>query len=106
MSLKAELGRAVRIHRERMGMTQLELGEAVGRSLQAIGAIERGQSLPALETLEAIARALQTPLRAFFPPAEPPEDEATARILARLAALQPAERAWVDAVLTAMLRRP
>ena len=32
MSLKAELGKAVRLHRERHGLTQLELGEAIGRT--------------------------------------------------------------------------
>src|SRR3569832_2030570 len=106
MSLKSELGQAVRLHRERMGLTQLQLGEAIGRSLQAVGNIERGRSLPGLDTLQAIADALQPPLREFFPAADSPQDEASRRTIARIAGLSEPERAWVDAVLTQMIRRP
>jgi transcriptional regulator with XRE-family HTH domain len=106
MSLKSELGRAVRLHRERMGLTQLQLGEAIGRSVQAVGNIERGRSLPGLDTLEAIAEALQTPLREFFPAQEIPQDEVSRRTIARIAGLSEPERVWIDAVLTEMIRRP
>ncbi|SMF84126.1 DNA-binding transcriptional regulator, XRE-family HTH domain [Tistlia consotensis] len=106
MSLKAELGRAIRHHRERTGLTQLQLGEAIGRSLQAVGNIERGKSFPELETLEAIAHALDTPVREFFPREDPKSEDAMERILARVTALSPGEREWLDAVLAAILRRP
>lgn len=106
MSLKVELGRAVRLHRERVGLTQLALGEAIGRSLQTIGNIERGQSLPTLDTLEAIAGALKTPLREFFPRPGVAEDEVTQRIVARVASLSETERLWVDRVLGSMLDGP
>lgn len=106
MSLKSELGRAVRLHRERAGLTQLQLGEAVGRSVQAIGNIERGQSLPGLDTLQAIADTLKTPLREFFPAEDSPQDEVSRRTLARISGLSEPERVWVDAVLTEIIRRP
>ena len=41
--------------------------ETVGRTDEAISNIERGKSIPNLETLVAISGALNLPLRDFFP---------------------------------------
>jgi len=105
MSLQEEVGRAIRRHREHRGLSQAHLAEAIGRSLQSVGKIERGRSAPTFDTLEAISRVLATPVRDFFPTADPGEDESIGRVVALLAPLSPAERAWAEGVLAAMLRR-
>jgi transcriptional regulator with XRE-family HTH domain len=107
MGLQQELGRRVRRHRERMGLSQVDLAEAIGRSVQMIGRIERGKSAPSFETLEVIARVLQTPVREFFGPGELGQGEAAVgRIVQRLSSLGPDELAWIDQLISAALRRP
>lgn len=56
--LKAIVGTNVKACRERRGWSQDRLGEAVGRSYQSISLIERGETLPPLPTLGALATAL------------------------------------------------
>jgi len=104
MGLQQELGRQVRLHRERSGLSQVDLAETIGRSVQMLGRIERGKSAPSLDTLEAIARALQTPIRDFFD-AGPPE-EGIGRIVQRLSGLGPDQIVWIDEVVAAALRQP
>jgi len=107
-TLKADVGAAIRRHRELLGLSQADLAEAIGRSIQALGEIERGRSAPSFETLEAISRVLGTPVRDFFPGhPEVREDDGPAgagRVLALLLPLSPQERAWVERVLVALLR--
>jgi|AGTN01.1.fsa_nt_gi Predicted transcriptional regulators len=56
--LKAAIGANVKAIRERRGWNQDQLGEAVGRTYQAISLIERGETLPPLSTLGAVATVL------------------------------------------------
>ena len=57
-SFGARLGGRIRALRGAKGWSQAELAEAVGVTSNYIGVLERGQKLPTLETLVAIAKAL------------------------------------------------
>jgi transcriptional regulator with XRE-family HTH domain len=56
----ARLGEQLRARREavRPRLTQAKLAERVGLSENYLSALERGQKLPSIETLAALARAL------------------------------------------------
>lgn len=56
--LRAELGRQLRLARAERGWTLKELGEASEVSISQLSSIERGAHLPSLESLLAIASAL------------------------------------------------
>lgn len=58
-SLRRQVGTKVRHYRERAGLTQTELGELIGKSLETIGRIERGSTAPSLVLLEKLADALK-----------------------------------------------
>ena len=62
---KRIIGMRVRAARKLAGMTQEELAAAVKRSTMSISKIERGQQLPDLTTLLAIATAVGSSLSAF-----------------------------------------
>src|SRR5229473_214589 len=55
MTFKTRLSEA----RKQAGLTQAELGEAVGSSSQAVSQWERGKTAPELEKVPKIARRLQ-----------------------------------------------
>jgi len=52
-----KLGWKIRIERTKRKLSQEALGELAGLSKNSIGAIERGESSPTAETLNAIAKA-------------------------------------------------
>lgn len=58
MDLREALGRVIRRERKRSGLTQERLAELSDLHVNMISLIERGRSAPAIDTLEAIARAL------------------------------------------------
>ena len=66
-TLKTFLAGKLRSYRKQASLTQADLVEQIGRTDEAISNIERAKSLPSLETLVAIARTLELPLRDFFP---------------------------------------
>jgi transcriptional regulator with XRE-family HTH domain len=66
MDLKSHIGMRVKSARRRVGLTQEQLAEAVSKAVETISNIERGHSLTGLETLEKIARRVNTPLTFFF----------------------------------------
>ena len=47
-------------------MTQEQLAERIDRTVEALSNIERGISLPRIETLERLSQQLALPLRDFF----------------------------------------
>jgi len=107
-SLLEEYGALVRSHRDQRNMTQTELADRCGRSLELIGRIERGAAAPSFETIEAIATALQIPVRDFFGsgPHAVGTDDAMGRVIVRLSRLSPADLAWAERLLeTALTRR-
>jgi transcriptional regulator with XRE-family HTH domain len=60
--LRDSIGANVKTLRERRGLSQEQLAEAVDRTWQAISHIETGKTLPPLTTLAALAKALRVPL--------------------------------------------
>lgn len=64
--LKRRIGRRVRALREGRNLTQEQLAEAIERSVETVGNIERGKTLVALDALERIAQYLQVPISDFF----------------------------------------
>jgi len=62
--LRAGLGRRIRLARTERGWTLRELSEASGVSVSQLSSVERGAHLPSLESLLAVATALDaTPSR-------------------------------------------
>ena len=66
MSLRDRFAARVKEIRRRRGLTQAQLAERIGRSVNAISALERGVSLPNFETLERLADALGISVRDLF----------------------------------------
>ena len=66
IDLKKTLGVQVRLARKGLGLTQEQLAGLIERSVEAVSNIERGQSLPALDTLHKLSTALEVPLRDFL----------------------------------------
>ncbi|GIF94983.1 helix-turn-helix domain-containing protein [Catellatospora citrea] len=66
--LAYELGKAVRERREQRGWSQSELAKAAGMTQSAVARFEAGGTVPTLNVLERIARALDTELSVRFVP--------------------------------------
>lgn len=64
--LKRRVGKRLRALRERRGLTQEQLAEAVDCSVDTVGNIERGRTIAALETLDRLSRHLAVPISDFF----------------------------------------
>ena len=60
------LGANVRDLRVRRNLTQEKLGERAGLSYKFIGEVERGVSNPSIESIAAIAKALDTDIADLF----------------------------------------
>lgn len=54
-----KLGKKIKLARVEMDMTQADLAQATNIMQKSISRYETGQSLPTLETLEKIAKALK-----------------------------------------------
>ena len=65
--IKTYLASQLRSFRRQAQLTQEELGAKVNRTGEAISNIERGKSMPTVETLVALSETLAIPLRDFFP---------------------------------------
>lgn len=59
--LPAELGRILRRHRERAGLSQEELAEAAGLHRTYVGLIERGVRSPTVVKVVGMCQALGVP---------------------------------------------
>lgn len=64
--LKQTIGAQVLSARRAKDWTQSNLAEKIERSIEAISNIERGVSLPTLETLRRIADVTGMPIKSFF----------------------------------------
>lgn len=66
MQLKHHIGIRAREARQRQGLTQADVAERIGRSVETVSNTERGVTWPSLEMLEALARAVECPVSEFF----------------------------------------
>jgi transcriptional regulator with XRE-family HTH domain len=57
-ALAIRLGRVLRAHRERRGLSQESLAELAGLNRGYVGEVERGVATASIETLEKLASAL------------------------------------------------
>ena len=63
---KVSFGKRIRALRKAAGLTQEQLGDAVGVTRSAISLIERGGGYPSIETADAIAQTLGIPIEDLF----------------------------------------
>ena len=106
-ALTREVGSLIRAAREAKGLTQGELAEQTGRSLQMIGRVERGTAAPSFETLAALAAATDVPVAAFFQLGTymAGTDTPLSRIVDRLSKLDAGDLEWADDILRVAMRR-
>ncbi len=62
MSMSSNIGRKVKKARKQKGISQASLAEKIERSVDTISHIERGLSLPTIETVILLSRELDIPL--------------------------------------------
>lgn len=70
-ALRARVAASVREHRARSGASLAELATAAGIGKSTLHAIEAGDANPSIETLWALARALEVPFGDLLDPPEP-----------------------------------
>jgi len=66
MELSLRVAQRIRSLRKARRLSQLSLAEKIGRTVDAVSALERGKSLPSFETLSRLANALDVPVKDFF----------------------------------------
>ncbi len=105
--LKKRLGQRVVELRLQGKMTQAQLADDAGISPDAIGRLERSQTIPPLERLEAIASALGVPLSVLleFRKQSSARDRAMQRLTSVLAGKSEKDVLLVAEVAALMLKR-
>ncbi|HFD39355.1 MAG TPA: helix-turn-helix domain-containing protein, partial [Anaerolineae bacterium] len=73
-----DIGRRLRLLRQRRGLSQRALARLCGLSANAIGLIERGTTSPSVSTLHRLALALGVPIADLFN--EPDEDQSVVMV--------------------------
>ena len=64
--LREKFGQRVRLMRSERGLTQEQLAERAGISVDFLSLIERGKSSPSFENLDELADALDVPVAELF----------------------------------------
>ena len=99
----------IKVHRDRAGLSQAELGDKVGKSLETIGRIERGKLSPGLDTLEAIATALNVAPRDLFGSgdfaANTRKDDSVSKLIDRVMTLSDEDADWINKLIAVALAR-
>jgi transcriptional regulator with XRE-family HTH domain len=73
-SIDRAVGRRIEARRKALGLTQRQLGDAIGTTPQQLRKYELGHNRVSVSTLMAIARSLQCPVSVFVPtPVDPDE---------------------------------
>ena len=85
--LKKSLGQRVRAARETCGISQEEVARKVGRTVESISNLERGKTLPGLETLQDIAAAVGIRLSVLLD--EPSTGASAQRLAQKISLLLP-----------------
>lgn len=65
-NLKVRFGKQVRYLRLRRQLTQEQLAEAAGISVDFLSLIERGRNAPSFASIQKLAEALGVPVKALF----------------------------------------
>ncbi|HLO75160.1 MAG TPA: helix-turn-helix transcriptional regulator [Magnetospirillum sp.] len=66
MDTKIHIGVRVKAARQARGLTQEQLADMVGKSVETVSNIERGAMLTGIDTLQRIARSLDVSISYFF----------------------------------------
>jgi transcriptional regulator with XRE-family HTH domain len=85
VDIKRVVGRNIRAARKAQGLSQMVLAERSDLSADFIGKVERGTTSPSIESLKAIATALNLPLGDLF--AGELEGDASQEVLMKLIGL-------------------
>lgn len=93
-SLQEKLARTIWNRRQVLKMSQEQLAEKIDKSTGFIGQLERGESLPSLETLQNLIHCLGIDASALFSDTQPSPDD-TREILALMAQMSPAKREFL-----------
>jgi len=109
-NLRRQVGKMIRHHRELAAISQASLAERSDKSVQLIGRIERGESAPSFETLEAISKVLSVPVRDFFGTGQYSvgsmiDTDPLARLINRIAGLSENDLEWLDQLVANALQR-
>ena len=107
--LRATVGASLKRLRQGRGLTQAELAEAIGRSVDMVSRLERGDATPSLETLALLAGALAAHPAELLGGKSPKVSETspeTDRLLQRVATSSTGDIKWVLDLLDHMDRRP
>jgi len=107
-SLRGQVGDLIRLQREQARLTQADLGERAGKSVELIGKIERGETAPSFDTLDALSRALSVPVAHFFEVGgfrAGDDNSRLAQLVHRLAGLDADDLEWADELLKVALKR-
>jgi transcriptional regulator with XRE-family HTH domain len=67
-----EIGERLKAIREQKDMSQGDIEKRTGLLRCYISRVENGHTVPAIETIEKLARAMEVPIYALFYEAEPP----------------------------------
>lgn len=65
-TLQEQVGALIRHHRVRLGLSQQDLADRVGRTNVQLSRIENGKSAPEFESLSLVAEALGVEVRDLF----------------------------------------
>ncbi len=65
-NLQKKFGKRLRYLRRDRDITQEQLAELIGRTVNFVGMLERGESSPTFETLEKLAEVLNVDVAEFF----------------------------------------
>lgn len=66
--IKTMFGKRLRKYRRNKDLTQEQLAELVGVSVDFVSLIERGLSSPSFDTIQKMSEVLEVPVEEFFKP--------------------------------------
>lgn len=108
MEIGKQVGKRIKEFREARGLTQAQLAQLLGKSIETISNFERGKVVTSLHTLDQLARLLNVKIKDFFDdergiPPEPEFPSASAQTLANALKLLPEDDLEVLAAVAGVL---
>ncbi|MBJ7509713.1 helix-turn-helix transcriptional regulator [Brevundimonas sp.] len=106
--LRAAVAESIKRLRVSRGFTQAQLAECIGRSLDMVSRLERGDATPSLETIALLAQALETHPSHLLGGAVMPDEisPAAQQLIQRLKWSSDDDLAWIMKLLDLVERRP